>query len=86
MALKDDIPSMLYSLMIDVSFEWKVVVGRMELQSSAGVFAPLSQQLSSLSDVFGVLRCIETNSVLETRIVVLLNCRWLGKESSGFNR
>lgn len=60
MAQKDGIPHMLYSIMIDSNFGWKIVVEKKVLLSSVEAFSTQSQQLVSLADVLGVLEYIES--------------------------
>lgn len=46
--------------MIDSSFEWKILVGKEEVNPTISPFAALSQYLVSMSDVFRAVQCIES--------------------------
>ena len=62
-AMVEKVMKLMYSLVVDTNFNWRVTAGKGEWQSDAAPFSTLSQQLFSVADVVDVVLFLDSYHV-----------------------
>lgn len=63
MNMKDDSTQLVFSLVINSTFNWRVIAGKRVLLSSFPPLNSLSQQLDSVSNVISVVQFLESSQI-----------------------